>query len=964
MILHSACVENYKGIRGPLEVTFDPDLPNLLEGPNGTGKSTLVEAIQCALTENHTTTGAGAEQMRPRETTLTPSMSVVFEHGGTVYRVSKTFLDSPKALLERRRPDASFEAIARGRAADEQVREMLRSHGTRAKDKPGERLGLFSILCSSQNQQDLPALSGIALTDIREMLGAQISGKHGDAFEKAVNKRHLSLWTPGGKPKKGRLTEVQEQLAKVRLELEQSREVIRRVATHEAAAVEHRAQSQTTLDQLQTGQGEAAALAPVAQQVIDLRARRVPAVSRKDAAHANYKLLRTQIDQIAEATKKKRSCEDAGPQLEEAEKKARRELETRVHEAAAARQGWQGSSKPDPELEVAEARVERAGAFLSLVKEIPALQSRLRRDSEASERKIALDHQLTALNAPDGSRWAEIQSVGYAFEEAKLKVEALELRVEVSAERDLAVDIIAGDPAGEIQVAEGHSLTARGDGQVEIRLLGIAILTVSGPAGHATEWRARLEERRASLEALLAPFGVPTWQELVGRVQQRENLSAELRAADADHRAALGDETVAELSERAQKLEIQHGEILAAEPLWATQTPDLPDLKDQISGRKTERIRAQTQAMAKWQAAEGRRAEAERTAAFAGAAREANEKSHAAAAAELATLESDGRSMVERQDDLSNRRRELESAEENLQKIGAELAALPAEAPDRLTAIHGRISQLETEIQQAREAYKEDEAAARALLHQGPYTSLAIAEERVKQLEDDEAAETHRLAATWRLKTAVDEAKAKALAGISEPVEQRAAAILERIVGRPFVQIQLGGGLESKSVRPEGCDGPAPVADMSAGEREQIYFAARLALAEVLSGGERQVLVLDDPLVNTDPERLPRVLELIKEKSARLQFSVLPSGALPRAPGRCGAAPGETGLCGGRRMNRTVDGYLYAPSDLVNFILSEFITWMDRYAWERPSEIEPVGSEISSSRIFNKFHSSLRSVNC
>jgi uncharacterized protein YhaN len=72
-----------------------------------------------------------------------------------------------------------------------------------------------------------------------------------------------------------------------------------------------------------------------------------------------------------------------------------------------------------------------------------------------------------------------------------------------------------------------------------------------------------------------------------------------------------------------------------------------------------------------------------------------------------------------------------------------------------------------------------------------------------------------------------------------------------------------------------GSNQAAPVEQMSAGEQEQIYFATRLALAEVLSEGERQVLVLDDPLVNTDPERLPRVLEIIQEKSGRMQFVIL-----------------------------------------------------------------------------------------
>src|SRR4051794_10351617 len=108
MILHSVHVENYRGIRGPLEVTFDSDSPNLLDGPNGAGKSTLVEAIQCCLAEGYNTAGAGAEEMRPRETALTPSISVVFAHGGNVYRISKTFLDSPKGQLERRRPNGVF----------------------------------------------------------------------------------------------------------------------------------------------------------------------------------------------------------------------------------------------------------------------------------------------------------------------------------------------------------------------------------------------------------------------------------------------------------------------------------------------------------------------------------------------------------------------------------------------------------------------------------------------------------------------------------------------------------------------------------------------------------------------------------------------------------------------------------------------------------------------------------------
>ena len=76
MILHSVHVENYKGIRGPWDVEFNVESPNLLEGPNGVGKSTLVDAIQRCLVESHNVSGAGAEEMRPRGTALTPAIEL------------------------------------------------------------------------------------------------------------------------------------------------------------------------------------------------------------------------------------------------------------------------------------------------------------------------------------------------------------------------------------------------------------------------------------------------------------------------------------------------------------------------------------------------------------------------------------------------------------------------------------------------------------------------------------------------------------------------------------------------------------------------------------------------------------------------------------------------------------------------------------------------------------------------
>jgi len=875
MILHSVHVENYKGIRGPLDLTFDPDSPNLLDGPNGAGKSTLLEAIQCCLVEGYNTAGTGAEEMRPRETALTPSISVVFAHGGNVYRISKTFLDSPKGHLERRRPNGEFEVIAKGKDADEQMRGMLHTQATKAKEKPGERLGIFSVLCSAQGKQELPALSGDALADIREMLGAQVSGSRGAAFERAVNKKYLSVWTPGGKPKKGKLTEIQTALVGARLDWEKCTAVMQQVSDLEASARNQRSLHHDTLDRWQLAQTEYAALAAVAQQVVELRARRVPAASRVETATARYDQMRAEIDRIIAAGTKKRACEDARPALEKAEADAKLARDDRARAALNALHDWEAASANNTELERLEERVNQGIAFLGLMRELDVLKERLQRAKDANARRTALQSEIASLNAPDPATWKAIQSAGRDFDEARLRLDSLQLQIDIAAEQDLTLEVLAGDPEGTASIAAGGDLVVRGVGHMKLRLPGLAILDVSGPSGDAAQWRARLVESESRLANLLKPFGVPSWQDLTERMQQFEKLFGELVVARAEYAASVGTEDMAKLQSRQCELSGKRDAILLSEPSWAQQPPDVTALKETVDVDKAERQRLQAESRTKWQEAESHRATAEGVAASAESGRTSNERALAEALREVAILETDGRTMTERQQELNGRRRECESAEGGLAEIDAALAPLPADAPERAATMQQKISSLEVEIQNAREAYKQDEAAVSAILRQGPYSSLAIAEERVRQLEADEAAENSRLQAIQRLRAVVGAAKAKVLAGISEPVEERATTLLERIVGRPFARIRLGDSMNLDSVHPEGCTGGAPLEQMSSGEREQIYFATRLALADVLGNQERQVVVLDDPLVDTDADRLSRALELIHERFDRLQFVIL-----------------------------------------------------------------------------------------
>ena len=63
-----------------------------------------------------------------------------------------------------------------------------------------------------------------------------------------------------------------------------------------------------------------------------------------------------------------------------------------------------------------------------------------------------------------------------------------------------------------------------------------------------------------------------------------------------------------------------------------------------------------------------------------------------------------------------------------------------------------------------------------------------------------------------------------------------------------------------------------PLTDLSGGTREQVGVAVRLGLAELLAGGERLPLVLDDALTNTDFRRIEQLHQILFAAAADLQI--------------------------------------------------------------------------------------------
>src|ERR1700756_724790 len=92
-------VRNFRKLRGGVKLERLGDGLTVIAGSNEDGKSTLLEALRCALFQKHNLTGSHADSLQPYNSTLRPEVMVEFEIHGHRYTIAKTFCQRSEALF-------------------------------------------------------------------------------------------------------------------------------------------------------------------------------------------------------------------------------------------------------------------------------------------------------------------------------------------------------------------------------------------------------------------------------------------------------------------------------------------------------------------------------------------------------------------------------------------------------------------------------------------------------------------------------------------------------------------------------------------------------------------------------------------------------------------------------------------------------------------------------------------------
>jgi chromosome segregation ATPase len=163
------------------------------------------------------------------------------------------------------------------------------------------------------------------------------------------------------------------------------------------------------------------------------------------------------------------------------------------------------------------------------------------------------------------------------------------------------------------------------------------------------------------------------------------------------------------------------------------------------------------------------------------------------------------------------------------------------------------------------------QGALQTMMAVGHFETKEAAEARVEQAGTDLARVERQAAAAKQLWEVLSEERRHVVERLTAPVTMRVKPYLQELF--PGSTLDAGEGLDIAGLQSGNLK--EPFTELSGGAQEQISLLARIGLAELLAGDGTLPLILDDALINTDPQRIQRVHRVLFRAADNLQVIVL-----------------------------------------------------------------------------------------
>ncbi len=895
MILEGFEIEHWSCIRRVAVDGLSPTGVIVLHGPNGTGKSSIIEALRACLMDNKSTSKALGRAFH-KNSAEKPRVSVTFRADGASWRITKQF-NSKESKLESRTESGSWKQVtADPSESHERVRQL--TGGCES------RLGLHQLLWLTQAEFHLPGkgFDADVQSRLRSVLGV-LQTPLDDRFLARL-KEQWSQWfsarsKPGEAPRPKKdcsldkaltlLQQAKTELAEVETRYQEFEALVRRSGELEVELRELRRQRQEKTTARESLQGEYDRSLKRLEEYRQATRQMEEAAEKREAARALKKQREDGEKSIVET---ERLARKAGQTAEE-KRQALRSAEQRLR---GLRQEVETRQRAGRDLQGRLDEVNERRQLLVRREQVRIAREKVKLAEAATAELEALQHQARERPAPDAQTLKKLEANRDQAARRGAELEAAALALTLNPQPGAAAPrlVIDGVPEQATDGAPGRHAVRR---RVEITIpgWGRVELTRGADARSLDEIERELHELDRAFAEGLAPFGLTAGD--AAALDVLRNRSAEKKVRDTEllskqqELKRLAPHGLDPLRQEVARLErLQQAGELAAEarsglgplPLDAAELERITaDLKKDIEDNNTA-ISALSVDVAglereiESEAVPGnkrtppglRRQEAVAREQF--TTLDATAKVQRQNLDRLPTAEQIGALLQDAETAFDLARQRLEAA--RLNESEATIRERLDAADEGLRVLHGRLTDTEKEFHRIEGALR---------LTEGWHQKRAAAAVRVEELEQQIKREQLESRAVDRLYALFEECREKRFNTVMQPIHDRLVRWIRLLRIGTYKTLHFNDQLLPEKLITDDGAVELSLEEESTGTIEQIGMMVRLALGSVLSSREEPaVAVLDDPLTHSDVVRLDRMRAVLKSASLGDGTLVPPAGPL------------------------------------------------------------------------------------
>jgi exonuclease SbcC len=885
VIIKNIYLENWKIFRNPFERDFTEGL-NIIYGPNESGKTTLIDSIRTIFFSKHTSQSVKIKSLIPWGSSLSPGATITFSHFDELYRITKKFVSS-RSLLEKF-AGGSWERIAEGDRADNEIIKLIGGRLPSRGDTKPELWGLGQTLWMVQGQPIIEkeqSLNEETISSIQKLIGAVIETDIEKKLFNQVMAQFLDIYTEKRRDfkKDSKVFIVKERIKA----LEKDKDEIDQKRIEKENLIRDIEDKEILLQKKKPGLAAALQEKDELKSKINLayehRLNREKLKEEVKRISSDYKNLAEQIGEIHKNENDIKKIESNSEKLNQEKKQKEEDLKKLVKEIDAYNQNLDETIEFFEKKETEHRYALTAHTAIQEEIELKEKEERLKKVNDLEQEKLEKRKKLESLQAPSQRDLNIIEDYHRKIHDTQTKLDALGLKIKAIAQTDISGTIHLDDKRVEFEIKKGKKKDWISHEVARISIDKVGEIEIKSGSEDVKEMKKELEEFEFEFEKLTAPYETKLIDELRDRFHQKNELENHIKRLENEIKGQTknGKEIlIGEIAELKKRIESDWSKIpenfclrkyagnedkIQAKEISAKKINELEKELEGYKDKEKNLKKELGELNNKKDAVQSKIRDFEKIL-------HGNNERKSVLQNSLENFQKDGFTLKERKEKLNDISIELDRKERALQKYTEDIEEMENQPEKAFAECENKINRLDQDIHQLEKDLAEKNGKLNSMLVSFKDTNRI--EEELFFLKEEEKRLEVEASALELLYVLIKYYRTKSVESLSDPVKKMVNEDLKRLLGIKYA-VHLDEGIKPISVTSSSWGTVIPIENLSFGTEEQIWYLFRLALGRLLSHEERQLVVLDDPLANTDASRLHRALQILEDAAHQLQIIVV-----------------------------------------------------------------------------------------